>query len=168
MISSDSNAICIIMFHAYALPNEETWQEFECLLNDCKNSSEVTLHTFQSLHNSGVKSNKLRYYANQLENGLQKYCLHKGVLHTTWLCIFVHLLNAICLSILPLIIIIFNRKIRSRYIFKYLIWLSCFCSVVIFILASLHLLGPIKLLALSLGITLLMIFLTFLSLYKQK
>ena len=168
MNSSESNAICIIMFHAYDLPNEETWQEFECLLNDCKNSSKVTLHTFQSLHNSGVQSNKLRYYANQLENGLQKYCLHKGVLHTTWLCIFVHLLNAIGLSILPLIIIIFNRKISSRYMFKYLVWLSCFCSVVIFILASLHLLGPIKLLALSLGITLIMIFLTFLSLYKQK
>lgn len=165
---NQENAICVVMFHAYDLPNEDAWIELECLLNDCKNSSEVALHTFQSLHNSGVKSNKLRYYANQLESGLQKYCLHDGVLHTTSLCVFVHLLNALCLSILPLIILFFKNRIRSHSRAKYLIWLACFCSAVIFILACLHLLGPIKLLALSLGITLLMIFLTFISLYKQK
>ena len=159
MHCNESDAICVIMFHAYDLPNDGAWRELENLLHDCKKSSKVSLHTFQSLHNSGIKSNKLRYHVNQLESGLQKYYLHNGVLHTTWLCIFIHLFNAICLSILPLVISIFKRKIRTHYIFRYLEWLVCICSVVIFILACLHLLGPIKLFILSIGITLLMIIL---------
>ena len=162
----EPNAICVIMFHAYDLPNEEAWIELEKLLVDCKNSSKVDLHTFQSLLNSGVEANRIRYRANQLESGLQKYFLHSGVLHTTWLCIFVHLLNALCLSILPLIILLFRNRIHSHYRAKSLIWLTCFCSVMIFILASLHLLGPIKLFALSLRITLIMILLLFSSSYK--
>jgi hypothetical protein len=150
----EPNAICVVMFHAYDLPDERTWHILEQLLDDCKHSPSVELYTFQSLHKSGIQSSKYRYYANQLESGLQKYCLHKGVLHSTFICILVHILNALCLALLPLIVLFFIRKRSDSQWFRIsVITISYSTSISIFTIAYLHLMGPITLLACSIGLT---------------
>lgn len=154
----EPNAICVVMFHAYDLPEERTWRILEQLLDDCKQSQSVELYTFQSLYKSGVRSSKYRYYANQLESGLQKYCLHKGVLHSTWICLLVHFLNALCLALLPLIVLVFVRKRSIKQWFRVsVIILSYGTAVSIFTIACLHLMGPLTLLVCSIGATLILL-----------
>lgn len=96
------DAVCVVMFHAYDLPDEQSWQQLESLLDTCLAREDVQCHTYQSLLANGVESSATRYRANQLHSGLQKYCLHKGVLHKTWLCWLVHVLNALIYALLPL------------------------------------------------------------------
>ncbi len=106
------DAICVVMFHHYDLPDEASWQRLEKLLDACKVNENVQCHTYQSLLASGVESSAIRYRANQLRSGLQKYCLREGVLHTTWLCWLVHVLNALTYASLPLVLLVgwFRRR----------------------------------------------------------
>ena len=91
----EKDAICVVMFHAYDLPDEASWQRLSHLLGACKADKNIHLHTFRSLYESGNHSSKYRYKANQLKSLLQKHALHPGVLHTTWLCWLVHIANAL-------------------------------------------------------------------------
>lgn len=153
----ESNAVCIVMFHAYDLPNEKSWLELKQLLEDCVESSKVELYTFQSLYKNDNSSTIFRYCANQLESGLQKLLLPKGVLYPTWLCVIIHILNALCYSILPLIIMIFMLSSNcTRQYRKIILSLFCSASVFVFIIAYWHLLGPLKLLVLNIGISLIL------------
>lgn len=142
---AEKDAACVVMFHAYDLPDEQSWQQLESLLDACKANEEVQCHTYQSLLESGVESSATRYRANQLRSGLLKYCLHKGVLHTTWLCWMVHVLNALLYALLPLVLLVGWFRQRK--------WLSLvfalFGSVLFAGLALSQMVGPIKLLALD-------------------
>ena len=141
----EKDAICVVMFHAYDLPNEQSWQQLESLLDTCLVREDVQCYTYQSLLASGVESSVTRYRANQLRSGLQKYCLHEGVLHTTWLCWLVHMLNALLYALLPLLLLVGWCRQRK--------WLSLvlalFGSVLFAGLALFQMVGPIKLLALD-------------------
>ncbi len=98
--------ICVLMFHHYDLECEKSWIRLNNILDSCVANPNVELHTFRSLYESGIYSNYQRYRANQLRSGLQKYCLHEGVLHTTWMCWLVHLLNALMYALLPLLLLV--------------------------------------------------------------
>lgn len=143
--SKEKDAICVVMFHAYDLPDEASWKRLSQLLDACKADKNVQLHTFQSLYESGNLSSQYRYRANQLHSGLQKYCLNKGVLHTTWLCWSVHILNALVYALLPLLLLIGWGRQRKP------MWLvATLCGSVLFaVLALSQMVGPIKLLALD-------------------
>ena len=142
----ENNAVCVVMFHAYDLPDEQGWQQLESLLDACKVNENVQCHTYQSLLASGVESSAIRYRANQLRSGLQKYCLHEGVLHTTWLCWLVHVLNAFLYALLPLLLLVgWYRNRKPQWLIAAIVGCLVFggmalCSVI----------GPMKLLALDL------------------
>lgn len=142
---AEKDAACVVMFHAYDLPDEQSWQQLESLLDACKANEEVQCHTYQSLLASGVESSATRYRANQLRSGLQKYCLHEGVLHTTWLCWLVHLLNALLYALLPLLLLVgWYRNRKPLWLIAAIVGCLAFggwalCSVM----------GPMKLLALD-------------------
>ena len=139
------DAVCVVMFHAYDLPDEQSWQQLESLLDTCEAREDVQCYTYQSLLASGVESSVTCYRANQLHSGLQKYCLHEGVLHSTWLCWLVHLLNALLYALLPLLLLVGWCRQRK--------WLSLvlalFGSLLFAGLALFQMVGPIKLLALD-------------------
>ena len=143
---AEKDAVCVVMFHAYDLPDEQSWQQLESLLDACKTNEDVQCHTYQSLLESGVESSATRYCANQLRCGLQKYCLHKGVLHTTELCWMVHLLNALLYALLPLVLLVgwYRRRqplwLIATIVFGLVFGGMALCSVM----------GPMKLLALDL------------------
>lgn len=139
----EKDAVCVVMFHAYDLPDEQSWQQLESLLDACKGNEEVQCHTYQSLLESGVESSATRYHANQLRSGLQKYCLHEGVLHTTWLCWLVHLLNALLYALLPLVLVV------GWFRHKKPLWLiaAIVGCLVLGGLALWSVMGPMKLLA---------------------
>jgi predicted deacetylase len=140
------DAVCVVMFHAYDLPDEQSWQQLESLLDACKANENVQCHTYQSLLASGIESSATRYHANQLHSGLQKYCLHEGVLHTTWLCWLVHVLNALIYALLPLVLLV------GYYRRKQPLWLvAAITGCLVFGgLALWQLMGPMKLLAVDL------------------
>ena len=145
------DAVCVIMFHSYDLPDEQTWQQVEHLLDRCNNDSSIELYTFQSLCQTGEKSDYKRYRANQLESGLQKHLLPVGVLYPTYLCYLVHCLNALLYSFIPLLFLILilaifrrNKKVSLRGAGLYSL-----AAIALFLLAWFHVLGPLKLLALS-------------------
>lgn len=147
------NAICVVMFHAYDLLDEQSWQDLERLLDQCNESDNIKCHTFQSLVASGVESTKHRYYANQLHSGLQKYLLHPGVLHTTWLCWAVHILNALLYALIPLLLLLgYYKKHRKAYLFT--AFIGC---VLFFFCALFNIFGPIKLIALDISYIFLMV-----------
>lgn len=141
----EKNAVCVVMFHAYDLPDDQSWQRLESLLDVCKANEEVQCHTYQSLIASGVESSATRYRANQLRSGLQKYCQHEGVLHTTWLCWLVHLLNALLYALLPLLLVVGWYRHRKP------LWLNAAIvgCLVFGGMALCSVMGPIKLLALD-------------------
>ena len=141
----EKDAVCVVMFHAYDLPDEQSWEQLESLLDACKVNEEVQCHTYQSLLASGVESSATRYCANQLRSGLQKYCLHEGVLHTTWLCWLVHLLNALLYALLPLVLLVGWFRQRKP------LWLVfALCGSILFaVLALSQMIGPMKLQALD-------------------
>ena len=146
----ETNAICVIMFHAYDLSTEDDWQHLRDLLTYCQSSPDVRLFTFSSLQASGRYSNYMRYRANQLESGLQKQFLQHGVLHNTWLCVVIHLLNALFYALLALLFGgLCCRKLQNTR----LRYAAIICFIVIgsgsSVLAWLHALGPLKLLAIS-------------------
>ena len=149
----ETDAICVIMFHAYDLRTDDDWQQLLDLLSYCQSSSEVHLFTFSSLRASGRYSNYMRYRANQLESGLQKQFLQHGVLHTTWLCVMIHLLNALLYALSAALFgVLCCRKMpntRSRNV-------AIICFTIIgagsFLSAWLHVLGPLKLIVLVLGV----------------
>ena len=137
--------ICVLMFHDYDLKDESVWQNMSNLIDSCMTNPDIELHTFQSLYKHGIRSNCFRYCANQLQSGLQKYALHKGVLHNTWLCWLVHILNAILYAMIPLVLLIgWCRKRKLNYLLS-----ALFGSVTFATLALLQILGPIKLLVLD-------------------
>lgn len=142
----EKNAVCVVMFHAYDLPDEQNWQQLESLLDACKANENVQCHTYQSLLESGVESSATRYRANQLRSGLQKYCLHEGVLDTTWLCWLVHALNALLYALLPLLLLVGWYRRRKT------VWLiAVFVGCLVFGgMALCSVMGPMKLLALDL------------------
>lgn len=139
----EKDAVCVVMFHAYDLPDEQSWQQLESLLDACKGNEEVQCHTYQSLLESGVESSATRYHANQLRSGLQKYCLHEGVLHTMWLCWLVHVLNAFLYAMLPLVLL------AGWYRHRKPLWLiaAIVGCLVLGGLALWSVMGPMKLLA---------------------
>ena len=141
----EKNAVCVVMFHAYDLPDEQSWEQLESLLDACKANENVQCHTYQSLLESGVESSATRYRANQLRSGLQKYCLHEGVLHTTWLCWLVHVLNALLYALLPLVLLVgWFRRRQALCLIAAIVGCSVFC-----VLALWQVIGPMKLLALD-------------------
>lgn len=146
----EKNAICVVMFHAYDLPDSTAWQQLENILDLCNNNKEIELYTFSSLYSSGEHSNWLRYRANQLSGGLSKYLLPKGVLHPTWLCLSVHIINALVYMLIALIgIIILLVRTRS-IVLRRVIYISLvIIGVIIFLVAWFHLLSPLKLLLLA-------------------
>lgn len=142
----EKDAVCAVMFHAYDLPDEQSWEQLESLLDACKTNEDVQCHTYQSLLASGVESSATRYRANQLHSGLQKYCLHEGVLHTTWLCWLVHLLNALLYALLPLLLLVgWYRHRKPLWLIAAIVGCLVFDG-----LALWSVLGPMKLLALDL------------------
>lgn len=137
--------ICVFMFHVYDFKEEASWKRLEHLLNYCRINPNVELHTFRSLYENGERSSYNRYRANQLRSGLQKYVLHKGVLHTTRLCWFLHILNALLYALIPLLLLIGIGKMRSYY--RNTIYaIVAFGCVAFFMLAFFYVLGPLKLL----------------------
>ena len=133
------------MFHHYDLECEKSWIRLNNILDSCVANLDVELHTFRSLYESGVRSDHQRYKANQLRSGLQKYFLHKGVLHTTRLCWFIHILNALLYALIPLLLLIGIGKMRSYY--RNTIYaIVAFGCVAFFMLAFFNVLGPLKLL----------------------
>lgn len=141
----EKDAVCVVMFHAYDLPDEQSWEQLESLLDACKANEDVQCHTYQSLLESGVESSATRYHANQLRSGLQKYCLHKGVLHTTELCWMVHVLNALIYALLPLLLVVgWYRNRKPLWLIAALVGCLAFGG-----LALCSVMGPMKLLALD-------------------
>ena len=141
----EKDAVCVMMFHAYDLPDEQSWQQLESLLDTCLAREDVQCHTYQSLLAGGVESSATRYRANQLHSGLQKYCMHEGVLHSTWLCWLVHVLNALIYALLPLVLLVgwFRQRKPLSLVF------ALFGSVLFAGLALSQIVGPIKLFALD-------------------
>lgn len=147
----EKNAICVIMFHAYDLPDSTAWQQLGDLLKLCKESENIELHTFSSLLSSGEHSNWLRYKSNQLQSGLSKKLLSKGVLHSTWLCLLIHTLNALLYMLIAvigfLILLVYSQHIKTK---RYFYCITAIIGIMIFCLAWLHILSPMKLLIVSL------------------
>lgn len=149
----ENNAVCVVMFHAYDLPDEQSWEQLESLLDACKGNEDVQCHTYQSLYASGNTSTQYRYRANQLHSLLQKHLLHPGVLHTTWLCWLVHLLNALLYALLPLLALLLGWCIHKRKkltLTKPVLVVGVLLAVVFFILPLMQIGGPMKVLALDL------------------
>ena len=147
------DAICVVMFHAYDLPDEASWQRLEKLLDACKADKNVELHTFRSLYESGDLSSQYRYAANQMHSLLQKHLLHPGVLHTTWLCWLVHISNALMYALLPLLALLLGWCIHKRKkltLTKPVLIVGVLLAVVFFILPIMQIGGPMKVLALDL------------------
>lgn len=142
----EKDAVCVVMFHAYDLPDDQSWQRLESLLDVCKANEAVQCYTYQSLLASGVESSATRYRANQLHSGLQKYCLHEGVLHTTWLCWLVHVLNAFLYAMLPLVLLVgWFRQRKPLWLITAIVGCLVFGG-----LALWSVMGPMKLFALDL------------------
>lgn len=137
--------MCVLMFHHYDFKDEVVWQRLSNVIDSCIANPNVELYTFRSLSESGECSDFHRYRANQWRSGLQKYILHDGALHHTWLCLFVHILNALLYAMIPLLLLIgWYRKRKLLYL------VAAVCGSVLFgALALLYMLGPLKLLALE-------------------
>ena len=149
---NQKDAICVVMFHAYDLPDEASWLRLANLLDACKADKNVHLHTFRSLYESGNLSSQYRYRANQLHSLLQKHFLHPGVLHTTWLCWLVHLLNALLYALLPLLALLMGwcmLKRKNRKMTKVVLVVGVILSLAFFALPILQIGGPMKVLALD-------------------
>ncbi len=155
-------AICVVMFHAYDLPDSCAWKTLERLLDTCICSSDVELYTFSSLFNSGTYADWKRYKANQLESGLRKLLLPKGVLNTTLLCVSVHLLNALLYALIMLLSYLIYRYIRRRKSSYYGIVYGIL-GILVFFAAWFHWVGPLKLLALSILLALLPLCIAFIQ-----
>ena len=148
----ETDAICAVMFHAYDLSTDNDWQQLQNLLAYCQSSPDVCLYTFSSLCGSGKHSHYIRYRANQLESGLQKRFLQRGVLHSTWLCVLIHLLNALLYALLAIPFgVLYCQRLEDTRLRQ--IAIICFVTIGIgsFLLAWLHTFGPLKLLAISFG-----------------
>lgn len=137
--------MCVLMFHHYDFTDEIVWKRLSNVIDSCIANPNVELYTFRSLSESGECSDYHRYRANQLRSGLQKYFLHDGVLHQTWLCWMVHILNAILYAIMPLVLLI--NWCRKRKLIHIVVAL---CGSITFgTLALLQMVGPTTLLALD-------------------
>lgn len=142
----EKDAICVVMFHAYDLPDEHGWEQLENLLDVCKANEDVQCHTYQSLLASGVESSATRYRANHLCSGLQKYYLHEGVLHTTWLCWLVHVMSALLYASLPLLLLVgYYRRKQSLRLIAVITGCLVFGGMALW-----SVMGPMKLLAVDL------------------
>ena len=144
------SAVCVIMFHAYDLPDSTAWAQLESLLDYCKQNNKIELYTFSSLYASRESSNWLRYRTNQLSSGLSKLVLPKGVLLPTWLCLFVHIANALFYMLLAVIgglIVLFCSHSKTEK--RYLNAITIFVGVIVFCFAWFHLFSPMKLLLIA-------------------
>ena len=139
--------VCVLMFHHYDFTHEKSWIRLNNILDSCMADPNVELHTFRSLSESGECSDYHRYRANQLRSGLQKYCLHEGVLHATWLCYLVHVLNALGYALLPLLLLVGWYRHRKP-LWLIVIILGC---LVFGGMALCSVMGPMKLLALDMA-----------------
>ncbi len=164
----EKDAVCVVMFHAYDLSTERDWQQLRELLAYCKSSQEVNLYTFSSLSAGGISSNYRCYRANQLESGLQKWLLPRGVLHTTFRCVAVHVLNALLYALVAIVCGVFcSRKLSIRkqktdaqpneapFDSKQclIVWIGFgVIGMGSFLLSWYHILGPLKLWGLVLGV----------------
>lgn len=141
-----SSDLCIIMFHAYDLPNEESWQVLENLLDACKQNIDIHLYTFSGLKQAKIDGSKARYKANNLEGLLKKHFLPTGVLCSTFHCYGLHILNALLYLILALIFTFISRRIMPTPKGKLLCLLfGLMGAFVICVFALLHTMGPLKL-----------------------
>lgn len=141
----DKKAICVVMFHAYDLPNQEAFDQLEELLDYCTKAENVELYTFSGLYQSGEHSDWRRYKVNQYSSGLQKCLLPVGVLYPTWKCLLVHCLNALLYALfaaLGLLLYPFVKRQRVRII---LIIFSILCASFAFYAAWQHSMGPVTL-----------------------
>ena len=147
----EKNAVCVIMFHAYDLQDTSSWNQLKEILSYCKSDSNVELYTFSSLYDSGETSNWLRYRANQFSSGLSKIFLNQGVLHSTWLCVLIHVINAlihVLLSIIGVLLLFFFNSHSTVEKTSYCIVLVG-VGMFVFCIAWFHWLSPLKLLLLS-------------------
>lgn len=140
--------VCVLMFHHYDFKDEMAWQRLSNVIDRCIANPNVELHTFRSLYESGERSSYHRVRANQMRSGLQKYILHQGVLHTTRLCWFIHILNALLYALIPLLLLIGSANMRSYYRNTIYV-IVAFGGVVFFMLAFFHMMGPVKLLGID-------------------
>lgn len=137
--------VCVLMFHHYDFKDEIVWKRLSNVIDSCIANPNVELYTLRSLAESGEYSDRYRYRANQLRSGLHKYFLHDGVLHKTWLCWLVHILNATLYAMIPLVLLIGWRQHRKTF---YIV-ASIFGAVFFGTLALLQMVTPLKLLALD-------------------
>lgn len=139
---NNDDAICVIMFHAYDLQNEDSWNKLGALLDYCQGDKNIKLHTFSSLYESGNSSSFYRIKANQLRSLLRKYVLNYGVLYPTWLCWLVHIINALLHSAIPFLILIGLLKNNATYVWGIIL----ITSIAYFMFAYFQLITPLKLL----------------------
>lgn len=144
------DAICVICFHSYNLPDSIAWQQLEELLDYCNSSGKVELHTFSSLYASGESSSWLRYRVNQLSRYPRMHILQQGVLHPIWICLLVligYVLLHIAIAISGLLILLYyaNSLVEKRCIWG----ASVFIGIVIGCFAWFNVLSAINLLSVS-------------------
>lgn len=147
---NEHHAVCVVMFHAYDLPEKEAWDCLEELLDRCKADCNVELYTFASLLESGETADGMRYNANLLSSGLKKLVMPNGVMCTTWLCYLVHGANAALhalIWILACMVLLYDNKCKNKW---YKIAPVIGIAIVILSLSWLQVLGPLKLLAVTL------------------
>ncbi len=153
---NDSHAVCVVMFHAYDLPDEAAWEQLANLLDRCKTDDDTELYTFASLEDSGERADGVRYNANLLSSMLKKWIMHKGVLHSTWCCYLVHALNAILYTLIWIVasLVFMKRNFRQR---NYIIGIMIGVTIAIIGFAWWHVLTPLKLLSLVLLLSIILI-----------
>lgn len=141
-----SSDLCIIMFHAYDLTSEDSWQTLENLLDECKQNPNIHLYTFYGLKQAKIDGSMARYKANNLESLLKKLFLPVGVFCSTIHCYGLHILNALLYLMLALIFTFISRKIMPTPKGKLLcLLLGLISAIILFSLALLHTMGPLKL-----------------------
>ena len=143
---NERQAICVVMFHAYDLPDETAWGHLENLLDRCKEDENVELYTFASLYESGERADGVRYNANLLSSGLKKWLMPKGVMYTTWFCYLVHALNALLHALIWILSCWLLPRRKALKYRKVAIGVISGVAVIIISIAWWHLLSPLKLL----------------------
>lgn len=156
--SAKSSALCVVMFHAYDLCDEASWQQLAALLNYCKKNANIRLHTFESLRAANVDGSCTRYEANKLEHLLQRYLLPHGVLHPTWVCYAALAGSVVCYWALLLLAVQLAYAILSaRWQRIILLLLAIVGGVGLALAVVFHAVGPLKLLALDALVSLLLV-----------
>lgn len=154
----ERDAVCVVMFHKYDLPDEQSWKILEELLNECNISDNIELYTFSSLYASGEIMDYSRYKANLLYSGLVKYVLPKGVMHPTWVCYAVHALNAILYALIIMIGFVVSLTKTEKGKRKRVFIAMLISGVMIMCAAWWYWMSPLRLLLLSIALCVISIF----------